>query len=395
MDEDVQRQIEGDVFSQLQPAPGRWTSIGDWRADAGMLRGRFVYPNVAHAASMLPYGIEQLAGRRLALILPGDAVPVTIHRAAFLDADIAVYRKADGNFAAVPVPSMDESVRWYGELGGLSTLNDVDAFEGPGWLVGLIDWLESRRVERIRRSQYWAWHYRGRQVLQARRIRNGYSLVAGVAYTSPREDQPAPIRLTIAADEEPDEATQARLRTHIDEAIERRRTGDDRDHREHLLQAALGISPSLLGMQELHREFPAWRPSLDSVAGRGFIDFLGVDIDGGLHVVETKIGPDHMLGVQGIDYWAWVTAHKQDIARQVGADPDGPSVQLHYVVACKQGQLMHAAAAETVRLLRAAIPWRCHVIEDWNTVDRPGQLLRPHALHGIGPRTVPDRFRCE
>ncbi|MDZ7727117.1 MAG: hypothetical protein U5Q44_02375 [Dehalococcoidia bacterium] len=60
---------------------------------------------------------------------------------------------------------------------------------------------------------------------------------------------------------------------------------------------------------------------------RGFVDFVGVDIDGGLHVVETKIGPDHMLGLQGIDYWAWVTAHRgeKSPARGRVRTLDGPA----------------------------------------------------------------------
>ncbi len=134
---------------------------------------------------------------------------------------------------------------------------------------------------------------------------------------------------------------------------------------------------------------------MDGRAGRGFIDFLGVDIDGGLHVIETKIGPDHMLGVQGLDYWAWVTAHKAEIARQVDADPDGGPVELHYVLACSSRPILHAAAAATIARLAGEIPWRCHVIRDWNTVDQPNQLLRPHSVPRIEPRTIPDPSVCK
>jgi hypothetical protein len=38
------------------------------------------------------------------------------------------------------------------------------------WLKDLADWVESRRVERVRNSERHAWHYRGRQVLSVRRF---------------------------------------------------------------------------------------------------------------------------------------------------------------------------------------------------------------------------------
>ena len=48
------------------------------------------------------------------------------------------------------------------------------------------------------------------------------------------------------------------------------------------------------------REFPAWRPGSNRAA---YIDFLANDAHGRLHVVETKIGADAMLVLQGLDYW--------------------------------------------------------------------------------------------
>lgn len=382
-----------EFFAGRLPLSGRWSSIADWRGDDSTLMALYTYPRERQAPSLLPYGIERLGQRHLVLAVPEAAVDVTRHRAAFLDASVDVYARRDSGFSHVEVPT--EAIAWYGSLGQVADARDADAFDGPPWLVSLVDWLESRRVERIRRGSYWSWHYRGRQVLRVQGNQRGFRLDAGVNYSDPQHDQPAPLRVEIPADQEPGDATLAQLRAQLDGAIERRRVGDDRDHREHLLQAALGVDAALLGMNEMHREFPAWRPALEGGGARGFIDFLGVDIDGGLHVIETKIGPDHMLGVQGIDYWAWVTAHKQEIAHQVGADPEGSPVQLHFVVACNPKALFHGAAAETIRFIRNEVPWRCHVIDDWNTVDRPNQLLRPHIVPGIGPRTIPPDTVCQ
>ncbi|MDZ7727116.1 MAG: hypothetical protein U5Q44_02370 [Dehalococcoidia bacterium] len=83
----------------------------------------------------------------------------------------------------------------------MTEASGANAFDGPVWLVSLIDWLESRRVERIRRGSYWSWHYRGRQVLrveaQPAGLRPGRRRAR--AAPIPRDDQPAPLRLEVAA----------------------------------------------------------------------------------------------------------------------------------------------------------------------------------------------------
>ncbi len=369
--------------------PGRWTTLAQWRDVGDVLVGVFDQQDPGHSLSLLPYGLERLGGRDLQIAVPAEVVDATRHRAAFLTADVRVLELADDELLPHPSSSPARALEWYGELGPVTAVADVDDLDGPTWLVDLIDWLESRRVERIRRRSYWSWHYRGRQILRLSTSRGSCRLVAGVAYSRPRGDQPLPVRVEAHADTGPTDEELAYVRRAIDEGIERRRVGIDRGHREHLLQAALAVDPSIIGMTELIREFPAWRPSLGDGAGRGFVDFLGVDVDGGLHVIETKIGPDAMLGLQGLDYWAWATAHKDELSQSLGLEPSDKPVELHVVVATSPKALLHAAAAETLRRLDPQIPWRCHVITDWNTVDRPRQLLRPRAASGIRPRTVP------
>lgn len=370
---------------------GRWTTIASWRDRGESLVAVFDHQDPKHSLGLLPYAIEHLGQRDLHVAVPAEAVELTRHRAAFLTANVQVLEDVGDEFGPVPASSPAQALAWYAELGNVTDIVDVDEFPGPSWLVDLVDWLESRRVERVRRSQYWSWHYRGRQILRVGQSGKTYRLVAGVAYSKPRDDQPLPVRVEAQAEVGPTDDEIESIKRALDQAIERRRVGIDRDHREHLLQAALAIDPSLLGMTDLIREFPAWRPSVGESAGRGFIDFLGVDVDGGIHVIETKIGPDPMLGVQGLDYWAWVTAHKDEISQRLGLEPSEKPVELHYVAATSDKSLIHPAAAETMRRLATEIiPWRCHVITDWNTVDRPRQLLRPHAVPGIRPWSVPD-----
>ena len=371
------------------PPSGRWTTIAQWRTTGDSLVAVFDYPDPSYALGLLPYALERLGGRDLQVAVPTDAVEATRHRAAMLTADIEVLEQVGAEVRPVPASTSGDALVWYAKRGPVTDVVGVDEFNGPPWLVDLVDWLESRRVERIRRSQYWSWHYRGRQILRIGKSGGTYRLLAGVAYAKPREDQPAPVRVEAAADPGPTAQEIETIKEALDRAIERRRVGVDRGHREHLLQAALAVDPSILAMTRLVREFPAWRPSLSDAGGRGFIDFLGVDVDGGLHVIETKIGPDPMLGLQGLDYWAWVTAHKDEVSACLGLEPSEEPVGLHYVIATSGKTLIHQAAAETMRRLGPDIPWRCHVITDWNTVDRPRRLLRPQPVAGIRARTVP------
>lgn len=385
-----------DFFGGRGKPGGLWTSLAQWRGDDRTLVALCPDADPIRATKVLAYGLEQLHGRALHIGVPAAAVPAMRHRAALLTADITTFEHADdGRIQQVPPSSQAESLRWFGSLGKVRAVKDVDSFDGPPWLLELIDWLESRRVERVRPKHSWAWHYRGRQVLQVKESGGRYKLVAGVAYSKPTQEQPAPVHIESSASRGLASQDLERVREAVDAAIERRRVGDDKGHREHLLQAALGVDPALIGLTRLLREYPAWRPGSDDVGGQGFIDFLGVDIDDGLHVVETKIGPDPTLGLQGLDYWAWVTSHKDAITKELGIHPQDPRpVTLDYVVACSDKALLHRAAAQTSDALHTDIPWRFHVITDWDTVARPGRLLRPRAVPGIRPGTVPDGTVC-
>ena len=48
------------------------------------------------------------------------------------------------------------------------------------------------------------------------------------------------------------------------------------------------------------------------------IDFLGVDNSGHLHIVETKIGGDEMLVLQGLDYWIWAQRNLPQLIADLG-----------------------------------------------------------------------------
>ena len=92
----------------------------------------------------------------------------------------------------------------------------------------------------------------------------------------------------------------------------RRLAEQDRGHVEHRLQGALALGPlqANLGLAEFAREYPAWRADHRP----GFIDFLGLDRQNRLHVVETKVNPDDVTTVlQTLDYAIWVQANAKKI----------------------------------------------------------------------------------
>ena len=377
------------LLAGLAPARGRsWAA--HWHEDHRTLVGvsRRGYGHLS--LELLASGLPGLSGRDLRLVVPRAAVKPTRARAAFLTATVHVHQSlAAGVADAEPRMSQPDATDFYRRLGQVSEPVGWDAASWPTWLKELVDWVESRRVERVRNTEFHAWHYRGRQVLSVRRTAaDGYKLIAGVDYRTPTEDRPPPVRLHVLATEALTTDQAAGVRSAVDRAIERRRTGDDNTHREHLLQAAIGTDPALIGMSHLRRELPAWRPKQKPYRGRAYIDFLGRDVDRTGHVIETKIGPDAQLGIQTLDYWTWANAHRAELAGHIDADPDRP-FQLDIVLDHATEPLLHPAAAATLEAFGPEVDWRCHLVTEWDTITMPQQLLTPEA-EALRPRQLPD-----
>jgi hypothetical protein len=375
-------------LSGSSPAPGR-SSAASWHEDERRLIA------VSHRGSgerfleLFAYGLLGLDGRELHLALPGKAVNATRARAAFLTATVQVHTtQATGIADAEPPMSMTEAMQFYRRLGKPSAPAAWEAVGWDPWLKDLVDWVESRRVERVRNSERHAWHYRGRQVLSVRAFaRGGYELIAGANFKAPAGDQPPPVTLVIPAGQKLTSDQKAKVTAAIDRAIERRRTGKDDKHREHLLQAAIGTEPSLIGMTQLRREVAAWRPKYNKSAGLAFIDLLGRDVDRVGHVIETKVAPDAQLGIQVLDLWAWADAHRTELAEHLDADPTH-RFKLDIVLGRSSKGLVHSAAAATLRALGDEVDWRCHVVDEWDAIATPRQLLTPHA-EALPPRDLP------
>ena len=340
----------------------------------------------AAAWQMLAYGLEYVERHdrhRLVLILPAVAAQVCALRAALLRPGLVeVWRYGAGDeLEVVVVPTLEEAVPAFGATRpGVAFRPDPQDTAGlPSWLLELGDWVESRAVERVRTDGYWAWHYRGRGVLTIRpkggKTAARYSVLAGVKYTGTnvtRYGADTYVQFTVAGGEMPTAQQLSVVRRQVDDAIERRRTKVDDGHGEHMLQAAIGQEPALVGMRHLRRELAAGRLT---AGGAAFIDFLGIDDDGHLHVIETKLGhSDVQLGVQGIDYWGWATAHavelREQLQRQGHDELDADAtVTLRFVIGRRApDRALHAASRATISALHNDIPWRVQVLDNWDAL---------------------------
>ena len=371
------------------------TTYADWFRGEGRLVGVYRRGQGKDAWRLLAYGLEyrqRLGAVRLDLVLPHEAARHSAMRVALLDPQLDIHlhvQDAKQQLTLIDPMELDEAIGAYRQLGGIGQRPDPDDISPlPPWLQELADWVETRRVERIRMRGYYSWHFRGRQVLRVRRSTGTWELTAGVAYKTPTGNQPT-VR-TVGKDGPLSDGDTEALRAAIDDAIENRRIGKDRGHRESLLQAAIGVDPATIGLMTVDREVPAWRPQ-----GRGKIDFLGFDEDGRPHVVETKIGPDPQLGIQGLDYWAWTRAHQREFVDglvdgqgDVDAEPS-----IRFVLGTSNKALLHAAAAATLEAIRPTIDWRVQVIQDWDMLDPTKHLLRPSVAERLRPRTLPDRAK--
>jgi hypothetical protein len=229
------------------------------------------------------------------------------------------------------------------------------------WVSELVESASTHRhLQAVHRSSYLSWHCLGRQVLKLRRAAGGVEIVGGVDFSGESIVFARNWKQTITG---PLNADQVReIFEAVDAAVERRLDGTDSGHPEHLLQALLADDMSVLGLVTdrpgmARREFPAKRAD----DKRGYLDFLGTDKYGRLHVVETKIGNDAMLVLQGLDYWIWANAHRKSLAKVFGLSGT-PEVVVDFVVATSGTKpAVGPYTAVQAEALPGSLRWRCHL----------------------------------
>lgn len=330
------------------------------------------------ADKALAWGLAYRGDRELDVVLPAERAWPTRVRVPWVLPTVRVFTY-EGQAVAEPLPlTQGQSIAAFaGRTHSLSDMNGLG--DQKDWLRIVTDWLSGAPgLDRVERPGYVAWHVAGRQVLKLTPGTNRLAVAAGVQSSRP-EQWPPVVNLTLtepAADHQQFEVVAAVAR-----AAAARLAGTDAGHREHRMQSVL--RPESLGLSTgWRREFPAWRPGSDRAA---FIDFLACDPSKRVTVVETKIGPDEMLVLQGLDYWLWCRANLEDACSAVGGSPHRLP-KICYVVAprIEGGEPISIYTAAQAEALHRDVDWAFVVVDDADT---------GRGVHLHPPYTVPKPHR--
>lgn len=314
----------------------------------------------------LAFGLGHAGDRELVLVLPKGTTEPTRLRLPWIDVPVRLYEYGpdDGVDEVMPL-ARHQVLETYKDA--LVTHTHALTEKRAEWVRQLTAWAESQGFATAHRPSYMAWHVQGRMVLRIRRTHGGLVATAGVhhgpktkAGHAPPHEETVEAPLT--------RAQLAKLQRAASKAAADKVAGLDVANAEHQLQDALAKHGAALGLTHLLREFPAFRP----VKRRGYIDFLAVGTDGNIHIVETKIGADPMLALQGLDYFIWATAHRDELVEHLvkthGATlAKDAKVVIDFVVAEKAGRAVSPYTAAQVEAFDGSIGWRFHTIRDWTT----------------------------
>lgn len=317
----------------------------------------------------LAYGLRFRGDADLHLLLPLGRAEPSLYRTTRLAPPITVWEVDGNHLSRLDAPTrhvvesstrLDTNVRL-----GRRDLGDIE-----WWLEPLQTWAEGPAgLDPAHRQSYLSWHYAGRQLLKVTGDRTTLTVTAGIDYAAHRTGVPMAAVVVLTGPLEPDDLRQ--IQAAVLEGKRRRDDGTDGENREHALQSSLqtGAGIAALGLVgSVLREVPANRPG----SRRAYIDLLGVDHDGAIHVIETKIGVDAMLGLQGLDYWVWALANRDllvDYLRSEGHDlVDRPEIVVDVVVGSKKDDGVRPDLrylAPQARAFASEVRWRLGHVTGW------------------------------
>ena len=333
---------------------------------------------LATAGLLLAWGLAHRHDRRLSIVLPRAVATPTLARAPWFVPEPAIYTYPVGEYPRQASLTRRQSLDFFY---GLPTRRPPAAGLGPmgDWAGPLEEWAAGHGLQRDVRNGRVTWKHQGTNLLSISRAGKVLRVVGGVQSTSTKYFA----TLTRELSGGPEDAEALReVQDAVDSAIEHAAHVDR--YPEHALQAAL--TADQFGLTDWAREVPAWRPESRRAA---LIDFVGWEPDGRLHLVETKIGADAMLVLQGLDYWLWATANLRRLLDLADSDdPTDPVVD--FVVRPKSPgedpiSIYTSAQAEA---LDSRIPWRFHVISAGDTVPHPQPERTVPAARRAGARPL-------
>ena len=371
-----------------------WTSSDNERL--AVIVGNAEKPQDVDAA--LAYGLAFQGDRDLHVVVPDGVLRIsgvgvvpscraTLHRVAHIATPVEVWTHAETDEVIWSRPARSASpeiVPPRYEVLAATRLDD-ELKVGEHDLGDRADWIDALRacaeddleLDYAPRWSYLAWRTQGRQVLKVKRSNAGLRVTAGTDYSAHRTDKTMATVLDL--DGPPDQDHLAAIRAAIEISAAERDKGADGENLEHLLQSRLATPTGVtqLGLVgSLEREVPATRPN----QRRAYIDLLGVDARGDIHVIETKIDSDPMLAMQGLDYWAWANEHLSDLIgllRSRGHTvSDDATIRLDYVIGTKadDGTPDLRYVAPQLEALDGSISWRVAIADDWRSTDTDPKL---------------------
>lgn len=372
-------QLASHIDPTAQPAlrRGPWTKQAVWFDAADELIAVVGPQEGKDAGSLLARGLfHRGAGRALHLVLDRKQSGAThLRRPWFDDVRLSVYDVSgvDGeghdvidatSTALVPPISIQKAV---------SRSGGFEPTPPPSWestraavLRPLVDWvLGHAELVPAHRQGYRSWHAYGHTVLKVESKGRGFTVTAGLNQSTARAARhhvSAPI----------DDEVLAQITRAVEVGIKQAMASAKERYREHLLQAWLRREPWVLGLEPpLLRELPVKRPKnvLDEdQTGSGFIDLVGVDPLGAIVLVETKVGDDHMLGLQALDYWAWAqrAENREFLERRLHVRPGAP-MRIVLAVAGKGGKAprVDAYTGATLAALPREVQLTLALVDRW------------------------------
>ena len=389
----VALRLAGQVTDDLEDfAPGEaLTELAVWYTAAAGSQLVVVTGDHEAAGSMdqvLAYALAWQGDRDLILICPEGRHQQMVRRLAWIDSVVRVFTYGPEMLprpAVIPARAevVDEASRGQAvrEARGHALGNLA------GLVEAVVRWADGHwALKPAHRPSYLAWHCEGRKVLSIVRVKGGVRITAGVDYSSPLPGQEKALRLVVSAGQPLKRAERSHVEARVSAAIWQRLAGADSGHAEHRMQGALHSGPLLdrLGLARVQREYPAWR----GAGKQGFLDFLGIDWDNRLHIVETKANPDDVTVVmQTLDYAIWVMANGAAIRDERGwaRAPAAERVVIDFICAPparkhagKAGPHGHAIGrylAGQLEVLSPAIGWRIWLVPD--PLADPPDLIGP------------------
>lgn len=351
----------------------------------------------------LAHGMSLRGDRQLVLVLPRGHTLASLQRAPWFVKSTRpeIWEHNGARARSAPLGSRQDTIDRLGEPRRGKSPEAELRKAATGLHLGarsaqvahLADWATSHPVlDPGHRKGERSWHCMGQKVLSIVGTKGGLQITAGVHYA----DAARRHSTLLAMDQDLTAKQMEQLRRWVEAGVEARLRGRFRKPDEHWLQAVIRRNPAVVHVEQpALRELPAWRPMSAPPSkpgshqwGRGYIDLIGMDGQGDIRIVETKIADnkDEMLVLQGLDYFIWAKAYEAVLRARLGA-ADKAKLELNYIIGCESAHepALSPYTKPLVIALDESVRWRFQFIYNWQGADSHPDEVRSQQLE---PMTV-------